>query len=79
MFRINKKTREIFRPHRYKDGRFRVADPQFGKDKKLARHQIPVDSIEEVKRYVACGFHVRMSVNSRGPANLIAPGSICIA
>jgi hypothetical protein len=64
MRRIQPETGVVFLPHRYRDGKFRVADPLLGNSKKLAENQIPVSTTEELLTYVRRGFAVRMRSNS---------------
>jgi hypothetical protein len=60
MKRYHPETGELFVPHRYKDGRFRVADPSLGETKHHSKNQIAVPSMPELIKYVQRGFHVRM-------------------
>ena len=76
MKRIRENTGEIYVPHKFKDGKYRVADPRLGKDKKLSKNQIPVPIIEKLKDYWRRGFHVRMQGETTKQSNLISPEEI---
>lgn len=68
---------ERYVPHRFKDGRYRVADPTNGKKKHHASHQIPI-SYEEIVDYLRKGFYLRMRGERTGQSNLIAASKITI-
>lgn len=66
-------------PHLYKGGYYKVADPAFGEDKKRAKFEIKVRTLDEVLAFVRRGFHVRMSAG-RGEAgpSLITPDNLTV-
>jgi hypothetical protein len=76
MKRIDPKTGELFLPHRYRDGKFRAADPRHGAAKKKAEFQIAVDTEEELEAYARRRFHVRMRGVRGKQVNLISPPEI---
>lgn len=76
MKRVRPKTDEIYVPHKFKDGKYRAADPRLGKDKKLAANQIPIATLEELAAYVRRGFQIRMVGTTTAQTNLIAPDKI---
>lgn len=78
MKRIDPKTGELFLPYRYRDGKFRVADPRHGEDKKKAEYQIAVDTEEELEAYRRRRFHVRMRGVRSKQVNLISPQEIIL-
>lgn len=65
-------------PHVHQDGKFRVADPLLGADKKKEEKQIPVETIDELIKLIQKGFHVRMSDHTSDGADLTAPQNIKI-
>lgn len=73
-----RKTGEQYVPHRYEDGRFRVADPTLGAAKKLKENQILVETQGELVSYTRRGFHVRMSGERNRQPNLISSEHIII-
>lgn len=76
--RIDQNTGEIFVPYRFRDGRFRVADPRFGNKKHHAENQMPVSTEEELVALIRRGFHCRMRGERSGQVNLIRPEEIVI-
>jgi len=74
-----RKNGERYVPHRYEDGRFRVANPSLGGDMKLERNQSPVSIIEELIDYIRRRrFYTRMRGENTGQCSLISPGAIAI-
>lgn len=69
-------TGEVFVPHLYDDGRYRVADPSLRAVKHHSKNQISVSSLSDLVSYVQRGFHVRMRGVDSGQVNLIRPGEI---
>lgn len=76
MKRYHPETGELFLPHRYEDGRYRVADPKLGTAKHHAKNQIPVSSEGALQDYVRHGYHVRMRGADSGQVNLIRPEEV---
>lgn len=76
MKRIHPETGELFLPHRQRDGKFRVADPRHGEDKKKAEYQIAVETEWELEAYARRRFHVRMRGVRSKQVNLISPPEI---
>lgn len=76
MHRIHPKSGEIFLPHRFPDGYFRVADPKLGNTKHHAANQISVTTTKELAAAVSKGFHVRMRGQTTGQVNLVRPEEI---
>ncbi|MEL6522618.1 MAG: hypothetical protein AAFQ66_16750 [Pseudomonadota bacterium] len=76
MERIHPRTGELFTPHRYRDGSFRVADPKFRSTKHHAANQIPVTTLTDLAEMVRQGFHVRMRGEDSGQINLVRPDEI---
>ena len=76
MKRYHSQTGELFLPHQYEDGLYRVADPAHGRVKHHSKHQIAVASMSELIGYVQRGFHVRMRGADTGQVNLIHPEEI---
>lgn len=76
MKRIHPVTGELFLPHRYRDGKFRVADPRHGAVKHHAGHQISVETEGGLESYVRRGFHVRMRGIRGAKVNLISPQGV---
>lgn len=74
--RIDPKTNEVFIPHRYRDGRFRVADPKHGRKRHHSENAIPVNTEAEARSYVEKGFLLRMRGKDTGQVNLIAASEI---
>lgn len=78
MKRIHPVTGELFVPHRFKDGNFRMADPTKGKVKHHAKHQIAVGTETELRSLARDGFHLRMRGVLSGTINLISPAQIVL-
>jgi hypothetical protein len=76
MKRYDPDTGELFLPHRYRDGMYRVVDPALGKVKHHSKNQIPVATDEELIDYLRRGFHVRMRGVDSGQTNVIRPDEI---
>jgi hypothetical protein len=76
MKRIHPATGELFLPYRFRDGKFRVADPRHGAVKHHAEYQIAVETEEELESYVRRRFHVRMQGTRSKTVNLISPDEI---
>jgi len=76
MKRIDPDTKELFLPHRYRDGSYRVADPRFGRTKHHAKNQIAVATESELLDLLSRGFHLRMRGTVSGQINLIKSSEI---
>jgi len=66
---------EIFSPHRYPNGLFRVADPALGDVKHHAKNQLSVRE-DQIESYLQRGFSLRMKGDVEGKVNLISPSEI---
>jgi len=66
---------EIFSPHRYPNGLFRVADPALGDVKHHAKNQLSVRE-DQIEGYLQKGFSLRMKGDVTAKVNLIAPSEI---
>lgn len=66
---------EVFTPHRYPNGLYRVADPALGDVKHHAKNQLSVRE-DQIECYLLRGFSLRMKGNIRGKVNLISPSEI---
>jgi hypothetical protein len=66
---------EIFTPHRYPNGLFRVADPALGDVKHHAKNQLSVRE-DQIEGYLQKGFLLRMKGDVAGKVVLIAPDDI---
>jgi hypothetical protein len=66
---------EIFTPHRYPNGLFRVADPVLGDVKHHAKNQLSVRE-DQIEGYLQKGFLLRMKGDVEGKVVLIAPDDI---
>lgn len=66
---------ELFRPHRFADGFYRVADPALGRIKHHAAYQISI-AVEDIPNYLMRGYLLRMRGERRGQVNLIAAAEI---
>ena len=66
---------EIFRPHRYPNGLFRVADPAMGDVKHHAKNQLSVRE-DQIESYLQRGFSLRMKGDVGCQVNLISPSEI---
>lgn len=75
IIRKHPETGELFHPHRFRDGLYRVADPALGSKKHHAENQIPI-SEQEIAGYLRRGFHLRMRGELSGQVNLIRPEEI---
>lgn len=78
MQRICPVTKEVFVPHRYQDGTFRVADPKHGRERHHTRNAIRVFTETEAREYVRKGFLLRMRGRDTGKINLIAAEAITL-
>ncbi len=76
MRRIHPTTGEVFVPHRYGDGTFKLADPKLGRVQHLANNAIRVKSETEAADYVRRGFSLRMRGKDTNAVNLIAAENI---
>ncbi len=77
IIRRHPETGELFRPHQFRDGLYRVADPTLGSKKHHAENQIPAAE-QEIAGYVRRGFHLRMRGELNGQVNLVRPEEIKI-
>ncbi len=66
---------EVFTPHIYPNGMYRVANPELGDVKHHAKNQLSIRE-EQIDSYLKRGFHLRMKGNVHGKVNLIAPENI---
>jgi hypothetical protein len=66
---------EIFTPHRYPNGLYRVADPALGDVKHHAKNQLSVRE-DQIEGYLQKGFSLRMKGDVDGKVNLISPSEI---
>ncbi len=66
---------EIFTPHRYPNGLFRVADPALGDVKHHAKHQLSVRE-DQIESYLQRGFLLRMKGDIGDKVHLISPSEI---
>ncbi|MBR2120994.1 MAG: hypothetical protein V4458_18020 [Pseudomonadota bacterium] len=66
---------EIFAPHRYPNGLYRVADPALGEVKHHAKNQLSVRE-DQIESYLQRGFSLRMKGDVGGKVNLIEPSEI---
>ena len=66
---------EIFRPHRYPNGLFRVADPAMGDVKHHAKNQLSVRE-DQIESYLQRAFSLRMKGDVGVQVNLISPSEI---
>lgn len=66
---------EIFSPHRYPNGLYRVADPALGDVKHHAKNQLSVRE-DQIESYLQQGFLLRMKGDVAGKVNLIPPSEI---
>ena len=78
IFRVDQRSGEVFEPHRYKDGTFRVADPRLGNEKHRAANQIVAKSDHELAAYIRLGYHCRMRGQVSGQVNLFRPDDIVV-
>jgi hypothetical protein len=66
---------EIFTPHRYPNGLYRVADPALGDVKHHAKNQLSIRD-DQIEDYLQRGFSLRMKGDVTGKVNLIPPAEI---
>jgi hypothetical protein len=66
---------EIFSPHRYPNGLYRVADPALGDVKHHAKNQLSVRE-DQIESYLQQGFLLRMKGDVGGKVNLIPSSEI---
>lgn len=66
---------EVFTPHVYPNGMYRVANPELGDVKHHAKNQLSARA-EQIDGYLKRGFFLRMKGSVNGKVNLIAPGDI---
>lgn len=66
---------EIFTPHRYPNGLYRVADPALGEVKHYAKNQLSIRD-DQIEHYLQRGFLLRMRGDVAGKVNLIPPSEI---
>ncbi|MBB5052087.1 hypothetical protein HNQ36_002061 [Afipia massiliensis] len=66
---------EIFSPHRYPNGLFRVADPALGDVKHHAKNQLSVRE-DQIESYLQKGFWLRMKGDVAGKVVLISASDI---
>ncbi|MSU90196.1 hypothetical protein GE300_11295 [Rhodobacteraceae bacterium 2CG4] len=76
MIRKHPRTGEVFEPHVFKDGFYRMADPAHGSTKHHAKDQIRVGTLEEVRNLLGKGFSLRMRGKVTRQVNLIKPEEI---
>lgn len=77
--RVHPTTGRLERPHIHPGGYYGLGDPQFGGQKKKARFEVRVRTLDEVLELVRRGFHVRMHDGIRkSRPSLISPGSLTI-
>lgn len=76
MKRIHPVTKEVFVPHRYGDGTFRLADPRLGREHHHVRNAIFVKSETEAAGLVKRGYSLRMRGLDTGSINLIVASNI---
>jgi hypothetical protein len=76
MKRICPKTGEVFVPHRYGDGFFKIADPRNGRERHHTKNAIRVKCETEVADYVRRGFALRMRGRDTNRINLITADKI---
>jgi len=78
IFRISDNTGELFLPHRFSDGCFRVADRRLGKTKHHSKNQIAVRDEENLIAFIRCGYPCRMRGQLGKKINLIRPEEIIL-
>jgi hypothetical protein len=76
MKRIHPLTKEVFVPHRYGDGTFRLADPRLGRERHHLKNAVSVRSETEAAGMVRQGYALRMRGMDTGSINLIASANI---
>jgi archaeosine-15-forming tRNA-guanine transglycosylase len=78
MRRIHPTTGEIFVPHRFGDGNFKLADPRLGRIQHHDKNAIRVSTETEAAAYVRQGYSLRMRGLDSGKVNLITAQNIAI-
>ncbi|MBY3144074.1 hypothetical protein HFO63_00420 [Rhizobium laguerreae] len=76
MKRIHPTTGEVFVPHRYSDGTFKLADPRLGEERHHVKNAIRVHTETEAADYVRRGFSLRMRGRDTNSVNLIVAKNI---
>lgn len=76
MKRVHPVTKEVFVPHRYGDGTFRLADPRLGRERHHLRNAVCVRTETEAMALVRQGYALRMRGLDTGSINLIASSQI---
>lgn len=66
---------EVFSPHLYPNGMYRVANPELGEVKHHAKNQLSARE-DQIEGYLARGFLLRMKGATHGKVNLIAADQI---
>jgi len=66
---------ERYVAHRFKDGRYRMADPSLGRTKHRAANQLPV-TLEEISGHLSKGYLLRMRGELSKQVNLISATEI---
>jgi len=66
---------EIFTPHLYPNGLYRVANPALGDVKHHAKNQLSIRQ-DQIESYLQRGFLLRMKGDIGGKVNLISPSEI---
>jgi hypothetical protein len=65
-------------PYKYPNGKFRMADGIYGKEKHRAQNAIEVANEREIILKLIEGYHLRMAPRGRTDADLIAPQNITV-
>ena len=68
---------EIFTPHCFRDGLYRVANPALGRTKHHAENQLPV-RFDDIHDYLQRGYFLRMRGNVSKQINLISLSDISV-
>lgn len=76
MKRIHPDTGEVFVPHRYSDGAFKLADPRLGRIQHHSINAIRVSTETEAADYIRRGFSLRMRGRDTNKVNLITAHNI---
>jgi hypothetical protein len=76
MRRIHPVTGEVFVPHRYSDGKFKLVEPGLGRGRNKTENAVLVGSETEAAAYVRRGYALRMRSLSTNVVNLIGAKSI---
>ena len=80
VYRVREDTGEIYHPAVRRDGRFQLADPQFGSKKHHRKHAVFADTIGEVMALVReRGFSLWMKGEKTKQRNLISPDQIIVS